>query len=125
MDRADHWIRGFVYCCVRQCGMVHELCEAPRVRTVCSVPNHFRRGGFVLGVATCGVASCGFNLAFSRSSRTRNLKVFVVERLLFGIIVLFGSSSKRECNSARPPPRHSAFPKKLRRLCALTDSNWK
>src|SRR5260370_37988818 len=118
MDRADHWVRGFVYCCVRQCAVVHDLCEEPRVRTVCSVPNHFRRGGFVLGVATCGIASCGFNLAFSRSSRTRNLKVFVVDRLLFGIIVLFGSSSKRECNSARPPATLSLPQKAEETLCA-------
>src|SRR5260370_19186404 len=96
MDRADHWIRGFVYCCVRQCGVVQELCEAPRIWPFRGVLDYLGRGGFVLGVATCGIASWGSNFTFLCSSRTRNLKVFVVEPLPFGIIVLFGSSSKRE-----------------------------
>src|SRR5713226_2772898 len=103
MDRAGHWFRGFVYCCLRQCGVVHELREAPRIWPFRGVPDYLGRGGFVLGVANCGIASWGSNFTFLCSSRTRNLKVFVVEPLPFGIIVLFGSSSKRE--RIAPGPR--------------------
>src|SRR5260370_37916018 len=118
MDRADHWIRGFVYCCVRQCGVVHDLWEAPRIRPFRVVPDYLGRGGFVLGVATCGIASWGSTFTFLCSSRTRNLKVFVVEPVPFGIIVLFGSSSKRECSSARPPATLSLPQKAEETLCA-------
>jgi len=41
-------------------------------------------------------------LALPRSLQTRTLKVFVVEGLPFGIIVLFGSSSRRDYASASP-----------------------
>jgi hypothetical protein len=39
-------------------------------------------------------------MPFLSSLQTRDLKVFVVVRQAFGIIVLFGSSSKRDCDSA-------------------------
>src|SRR5438477_418506 len=47
---------------------------------------------------------------------TRAHKVFDFCGRLFAIFSVFGSSSRRECDSASAPPRHSAFPTKLRRF---------
>ena len=61
MDRAGHWFRGFVYCCLRQCGVVHELREAPRIWPFRGVPDYLGRGGFVLGIEIGGIAGGGIH----------------------------------------------------------------
>jgi hypothetical protein len=54
-----------------------------------------------LGFAAGGIVGWRRHvITFLCSLQTRELKVFVVERQVFGIIVLFESFSKRDCDSA-------------------------
>src|SRR5229473_4212270 len=95
-------VRGFVRRGLWLGGMVHGMGKAARVRAVCAIPNYFGHGGFILGIAIGGIAGYAIHPRSLVALQTRTLKVFVVEGLPFGIIVLFGSSSRRDFASASP-----------------------
>src|ERR1700687_5448935 len=118
MAGPGYWLRSFVYRCLRQCGVVHELCEAPRLRAVCRVPHYPGRSGSLLGVAIGGIVAAGSKLAILRYLQAPTLKVFVVSRPPFGIISSFAGSPSGIAIAPAPAAALS-LPQKLRRTsCA-------
>src|SRR6266850_1111966 len=97
MGGAGDRIRDVVHRGVRRGGVVFGVGKEARVRSVRGVPDCCGGGGFVLGVAIGGIAGFACALCYLQ---TRILKVFAGERLVFGIIVLFGGSSRRDYASA-------------------------
>src|SRR5690348_1928425 len=77
MDRAHHWICGFVHCGAGSGGVVHELGTPPRLYSICDLPDHRgnRRAGVGDERARVVIARTG-KIAKNR----RNLKPTTVEK---------------------------------------------
>jgi hypothetical protein len=120
MGRTGHRLRGFVHRSVRCGGVVFGVGEEARVRAVCGVPDYLGLGGFILGVAIGRIADWGISFSLLRRClQTRALKVFVVGGLPFGMIVLFGSSSRGDYASASPRRDTQPSPKAEEILCVF------
>src|SRR5467141_3368649 len=115
MGGAGHWVCRVVRRGLWIGGMVDELGETSRVRAVCGIPHGCGSGSGVLGIADGWMSTsyCGDAL------------LALIPNTQFEIICSRGTSvwyhrSVREFLQAglrqrQHPPRHSAFPKKLRR----------
>src|SRR6266404_2637110 len=115
MGGAGHWVCRVVRRGLWIGGMVDELGETSRVRAVCGVPHGRGNRGCVLGIEDGGIGTSDSGIAL----------LALIPNTQFEIICNRGTSvwyhrSVREFLQAglrqrQHPPRHSAFPKKLRR----------